>query len=122
MKFIKSKFRDVVVTVDMDKFESVKKSVTGIGFVESKDFFAVGKKEEGKDSIEGLIPTITLTKVYSEQPEIVRKATMCNGKAQKSAKSDLKKELLESFKNEPISKETHSDFYELTKKINKAFK
>ncbi len=122
MKFIKSKFSDVVVTVDMDKFDSVKKSVTGIGFIENKDFFSIGKKEEGKDSIEGLIPTISLTKVYSEHPEIVRKATMCIGKAQKSAKSDLKKLLLDSFIIEPIGNDTHNDFYEIVKKINKAFK
>lgn len=122
MNFIKSKFKNVVATVDLDRFESIKKSVNAIGFKENVDLFPIGKKEEGKESIEGLIPTIVCTNVYGREAEIVRTATMGNGKQQKSAKNELKQKLLDEFKNIPISEETHKDFYSLTKKINKAFK
>lgn len=122
LNLIKSKFDRVVATVDFDRFESVEKSMTAIGFQVNVDLFPIGKKEEGKQSIEGLIPTSVCSTVYGKESEIVRRATMSTGKTQKSAKSELKRKLLDDFKRLPISKETHGDFYQLTKKINKAFK
>ncbi len=122
LNFIKRRFSKVVATVDFDRFESVKKSITAIGFQENFDLLPIGKNEEGKQSIEGLIPTVVCSTVYGKESEIVRKATMGSGKSQKSAKNDLKKKLLDEFKKLPINKETHNDFYSLIKKINKAFK
>lgn len=122
MNFIKSKFKNVVVTVDLDRYDSIKKSITGIGFKENVDLFSIGKKEDGKESIEGLIPTTVCTSVYGREAEIVRKATMSNGAAQKSAKNELKRKLLDEFKKHPIGSLTHNDFYSLTKKLNKALK
>ncbi len=122
MNFIKSKFKNVVVTVDLDRFDSIKSSVIAIGFKENQDLFPIGKKEVGKESIEGLIPTIVCTNVYGREAETVRRATMGNGKPQKSAKNELKKKLLDEFKTLPISEDSHKDFYLLTKRINKAFK
>lgn len=122
MNFIKSKFKNVIVTVDLDRYESIKSSITGIGFKENLNLFPIGKKEDGKESIEGLIPTETCMKVYSSHAEIVRRATMSTGKSQKSAKNELKKKLLEEFKVQEVAPEMHSDFYQLTKKLNKALK
>ena len=48
MNFIKKKFKKVVVTVDLDRFNSVKKAVTSIGFKENVDFLAIGKSDIGK--------------------------------------------------------------------------
>lgn len=122
MNFIRSKFKNVVVTVDLDRYESIKKSIIGIGFKEGVDLFPIGKRDAGKQSIEGLIPTSVCTNVYGRDAEIVRQATMSIGVSQKSAKNELKRKLLEEFKVQPISSETHNDFYLLVKKLNKALK
>jgi predicted ATP-dependent endonuclease of OLD family len=121
MNFIKKKFHKVIITVDVDKYNDVQKSLTSIGFKENTDFFAIGKKESGKECIEGLIPASVWAAVLSANTELSRKAVMSVGKDQKSAKNELKKLLLEEFIKTPINEETHKDFYDLIKKLNKAF-
>lgn len=122
MNFIKSKFKKVVVTLDLDRYLSIKKPLVNIGFKENFDLFPIGKKEDGKESIEGLIPTSTCMKVYSQHAEIVRKATMSLGKPQKSAKNELKKKLLEELVSEELTEANFNEFYKITSKLNKAFK
>lgn len=121
MNFIKKKFQKVVITVDVDRYNDVRKSITSIGFKENVDFFAIGKKEPGKESIEGLIHSSVWSTVLASNPELSMQAVMSVGKEQKSAKSELKKKLLEEFVKMPIAEETHKDFYTIIKKINKAF-
>lgn len=121
MNFIKKKFHKVVMTVDIDRYNDVKKSITSIGFKDNMDFFAIGKKESGKECIEGLIPSTVWATVLSSNPDLSRKALMSTGKEQKSAKNELKKKLLDEFVKIPILEDTHKDFYALIKKINKAF-
>lgn len=121
MNFIKKKFQKVVITVDLDRYNDVRKSITSIGFKENVDFFAIGKKEPGKESIEGLIHSSVWSTVLASNPELSMQAVMSVGKEQKSAKSELKKKLLEEFVKMPIAEETHKDFYTIIKKINKAF-
>lgn len=121
MNFIKKKFQKVVMTVDIDRYNDVKKSVLSIGFKDNVDFYAIGKKASGRECIEGLIPDSVWTTVLSTNPELSRRAVMGTGKEQKSAKSELKKKLLDEFVNIPITEESHKEFYSLIKKINKAF-
>lgn len=121
MNFIKKKFQKVVITVDVDRYNDVRKSITSIGFKENVDFFAIGKKEPGKESIEGLIHSSVWSTVLASNPELSMQAVMSVGKEQKSAKNELKKKLLEEFVKMPIAEETHKDFYTIIKKINKAF-
>lgn len=121
MNFIKKKFQKVVMTVDIDRYNDVKKSVLSIGFKDNVDFYAIGKKASGKECIEGLIPDSVWTTVLSTNPELSRRAVMGTGKEQKSAKNELKKKLLDEFVNIPITEESHKEFYSLIKKINKAF-
>lgn len=121
MSFIKKKFHKVVMTVDIDRYNDVKKSVLSIGFKDNVDFYAIGKKESGKECIEGLIPNSVWSTVLSTNPELSRKALMTTGKEQKSAKNELKEKLLDEFVNIPITEESHKDFYSLIKKINRAF-
>lgn len=121
MNFIKKKFHKIVMTVDIDRYDDVKKGIIAIGFKENIDFFAIGKKELGKQCIEGLVPDSVWSTVLSSNTELSRKALMSAGKDQKSAKNELKKKLLDEFKKVPILEDTHKDFYMLIKKINKAF-
>lgn len=122
MNFIKKKFKKVVVTVDLDRFNNVKKAVTSIGFKENVDFLAIGKNQAGKQCIEGLIPQSVYSIVYANEPDLAQKAIMATEEEQKSAKNEIKKKLIEEFKKQPIGDEVYKDFYDLTKKINKAFK
>lgn len=123
MNFIKKKFKKVVITVDLDRFNSVKKAVTSIGFKENVDFLPIGISNPGKQCIEGLIPQSVYCTLYAKEPDLAQKAIMAIGEDQKSAKNEIKKKLLEEFKLIPINKDTtHKEFYSLIKKINKAFK
>lgn len=121
MNFIKKKFHKVVMTVDIDRYNDVKKGITSIGFKENVDFFAIGKRESGKECIEGLVPKTVWGTVLSSDPDLSMKAVMSMGKEQKSAKNELKKKLLDEFVKIPISDDTHKDFYAIIKRINKAF-
>lgn len=107
----------------MDRFNSVKKAVTSIGFKENVDFLPIGISNPGKQCIEGLIPQSVYCTLYAKEPDLAQKAIMAIGEDQKSAKNEIKKKLLEEFKLIPINKDTtHKEFYSLIKKINKAFK
>lgn len=120
INFINKKFNKVVITIDLDRYDSVKKSVIQIGFEEAKNLFAIGKNEEGKKSIEGLLSQDICTEVFQRETDLVRRAT--NGADQKSAKNELKKKYLEVLKKNSSVPNVYDDFYGLIKKINKAFK
>lgn len=122
MNFIKKKFKKVVLTVDIDRYSDIKSSVISIGFTEKKDLFAIGKNGIGKRCIEGLIPSSSWSAVLSRNPELAQIIALENGKEQKKAKNEIKKKLLDDFKNTPISDTSHGDFYSIISKLNKAFK
>lgn len=122
MNFIRKKFDKVVLTVDIDKLDSVKKAVNSIGFKDNVDFFPIGKDETGKKCIEGLVPKCACQALSNKEPELIQKLALSSGQELKSLKNEFKKKLLEEFIHIPIALSTHSDFYNLIKKINKAFK
>jgi predicted ATP-dependent endonuclease of OLD family len=120
--FIKNRFSNVVVTVDYDKYEQVKKPLTSIGFIEGKNLIPVGKNETGKKLIEGLLPVDIKNAVRSKHPDIVD-AAMENSSDKKDAQNALKKKYLEEFKaNAKPGDEHFGEFYKLIKKINANFK
>src|SRR5690606_631828 len=88
--FIKNRFSNVVVTVDYDKYDSVKKPLTSIGFIENKNLLPVGKNEVGKKLIEGLLPIEIKNAVRTKYPDIVD-AAMENSSDKKEAQNTLKK-------------------------------
>jgi len=120
--FIKNRFTNVVVTVDYDKYESVKKPLTSIGFIENKNLLPVGKNETGKKLIEGLLPSEIKSSVRTKFPDIVD-AAMENSSDKKEAQNSLKKKYLEEFKATAKPGEEHyGEFYKLVKKINANFR
>lgn len=120
--FIKNRFSNVVVTVDYDKYDSVKKPLTSIGFIENKNLLPVGKNETGKKLIEGLLPIEIKNSVRTKFPDIVD-AAMENSADKKEAQNTLKKKYLEEFKATAKPGEEHfGEFYKLVKKINANFK
>jgi hypothetical protein len=110
------------VTVDYDKYESVKKSLTSIGFIENKNLLPVGKNETGKKLIEGLLPIDIKNSVRTKYPDMVD-AAMENSSDKREAQNNLKKKYLEEFKATAKPGEEHyGEFYKLVKKINTNFK
>lgn len=122
LKFIIEKFKKVYITFDLDFKSEIEKSMNRIGLMEGKSYMAVGLDEPGKQCIEGLIPSEILSNVYSNNSDLVLKLTAQNSKDRNSAKSNLKKKILEQF----TSKKSYSEkdlrnFKSLFNNINKAF-
>lgn len=121
LRFIKGRFSKFLITVDIDRFKDVKNAFKSVGLIEGDTYLQIGKKEIGKQNIEGLLPKRILASVYAENPDLVQLATS-NTSEKKSAQGKLKKKLLEEFKkNQEFTPEYFGEFYALTKKINKIF-
>ncbi len=123
VSFIKNRFTSVVVTVDCDKYGSVREALTSIGFVENRNLLAVGKDEVGKTSIEGLLPTVIKNSVRTKYPDLVDAALQSTGDKKKEALNKLKRKYLEEFKDTAVPGEEYfGEFYRLVKRINANFK
>jgi putative ATP-dependent endonuclease of the OLD family len=72
-----------------------------LGLKEGIDFMAIGTNKAGKQCIEGLVPERVLSKVYSENTDLVMQLTAQETKDRKSAKSALKQKILAKFQSEP---------------------
>lgn len=123
LKFIKERFKRFVVTVDLDKITDVKSSFDTLGLIENKEYIIIGKNETGKKTIEGLIPDVIFTKVYTKEVDLVRKS-MENSIQGKEARSLFKTKVLEAFKEEDKlgNLNIYKDFYPVVSKLNKIFK
>lgn len=122
ISFVRNRFNNVVITVDYDKYDEVKKQLSSIGFIEEKDLIPVGKNESGKKNIEGLLPLHVKNKVRELCPDLVDIA-MENSKEKKEAQNKLKKKYFDEFKKSAaMAQGDYSEFYKLIKKINSNFK
>lgn len=123
LRFIKERFTRFLVTIDLDKFAETKKTFQSLGLTENKEFIIIGKNETGKKCIEGLVPHTLLSKVYSENVELVQQS-LENSDDGKDARSKIKAKVLEAFKKEDEAgnQEIFEEFYPIVKQINKIFK
>lgn len=123
LRFIKERFKRFLVTIDLDKYQDTKKTFQSLGLAENKEYLVIGKNETGKKCIEGFVPHSLLSKVYSENVELVQQS-LENSEDGKEARSKIKMKVLDAFKKEDNADNTEifSDFYILTKQINKIFK
>lgn len=122
LRFIKERFKRFVVTVDLDKINEVKGAFDTLGLKENQEFIVIGKNETGKKCIEGLIPHNLLSKIYADNVELVQKA-MENSNDGKASRSELKAKILESFKLEgQTDLSNYSEFYKISKVLNKIFR
>lgn len=118
IKFIKSRHKKFLVTVDVDKFNEVKKSLEIVGVVEGVNLLQIGLDKPGKKNIEGLLPQKVVNRVFSENTELVQ-AAMENSKDKKSAQNSLKNKYLTTFKSEAKPGEDYyGEFYKVAKKLN----
>ena len=121
LRIVKQFKVSVFVTFDLDVEDSVIKNLKTVGMVKSDDYFPIGINESGKKDIEGLLPETVTNHVRSQHYKDVNVAI--NGKIdeRKLAKQKLKKLYLEQFKSEAKpGEEYYSEFYKITKIINKA--
>jgi len=121
LKFIKDKYDKVFLTFDRDAYKELKKCLESLGMKNKIDYCAIGLSEEGKDDIEGLMPEIIKSTVYSNYSDLVTKSMKGSADSRKKAKNELKSKILEEFKDKAnVANGDFNDFYPYTKLINKA--
>jgi len=98
LKFIIQKFKKVFVTFDLDAKSELERTMIQIGLVDGVQYMAIGVNKPGKQCIEGLLPEKILSKVYSDNTDLVMQLTSAETKDRKSAKSAIKQKLLAEFK------------------------
>lgn len=115
--FIKKKFKNVCIMIDLDRSTDFIKSLESAGFKKGSNLFIVGTKDS--PYIEGYVPSDIFSQVSSENPNITRK--LINTKEAKDGRNELKRKLLEKIiaNNTTVGLE---HFYKLTKEINNAYK
>lgn len=119
MKFIKNRFSDVIITLDLDTCDKVESNLNRAGFEKNKSYFIVGKDSPGNRCIEGLIPDTVKAKVNQENTEVVQGLLSGNKDEVKSAKSKLKRLYLDEFKRvEQVGDEFYKELYVLSKLMN----
>jgi len=108
------------VTFDLDAADRIEKTLKALQLEKGKHYLPVGLTVAGKRNIEGLLPESVTTTVYGSNADIVQAATAGTEDEQKSAKSRLKRLLLEEFKKQAKpGQEFFGRFYLLAKAINK---
>jgi predicted ATP-dependent endonuclease of OLD family len=118
LKFIIDKFKKVLVTFDLDAKLELEKTMTQVGLVENKGFFAIGLTKPGKQCIEGLLPERILAKVHAENTDLVMALTSAEGKDRKSAKGAMKQKLLAEFKaDKTVTREELKPFFPVFKSL-----
>ncbi len=122
LRFVKERFKRFVVTVDLDKFHEVKGAFATLNLRENFEYMVIGKPKLGSKCIEGLVPEKLLKQVYFDNAELVRQATE-NSTEAKKARQELKRKILKAFKTDAeICDANFSEFYKLSKTLNKIFK
>jgi putative ATP-dependent endonuclease of OLD family len=118
VKFIRYRFKKVFITFDLDAKNELKRPLDALGLQEGKDYIAVGVNKAGQRNIEGLLPAAIHQKVSAENPDIVQ-ALVGTPDERKSAKSSLKRKLLDEFKASATPGEDFKGFYSVAKAIRK---
>lgn len=121
IQFMLSRLERVFITFDLDAKNEVARKLESIELVEDKDFCPVGLDRPGQDCIEGLLPRSIMSEVYAENTDEVAALGSAHSEAKKAAKSKLKKEALEKFRNCSLPSGELAEFAKLIKKISKAF-
>ncbi|MGL4670357.1 MAG: ATP-dependent nuclease [Methanobacteriaceae archaeon] len=120
MKFFKERFKDLIITFDLDAYNKVEKSLNGLGFARNKDFFSVGIDKGGLRRMEGLLPDIVKDNVYKNNGDLVEALQSDDKDEVKSSKNRLKKLFLDEFKKEnDFTEEYFENFNYLIQLINK---
>lgn len=123
LNFIKNRFKNVIITLDLDTSKNVISNLDKTGFVKDKNYFLIGIDKPGKRNIEGLLPQIIIDDVNKKNTELVQALFSDDKDEVKSAKSRLKQLYLNEFKKKAeYTEEYFGEFVKVTKKINNSLK
>ena len=123
LNFIKAKSQGFVITFDIDVINDVEPALKKQGFDKNTTYVVVGIDKAGCRSVEGLIPDKYKNKVNTDNPDLVQQAIHGTKQEQKFAKNKLKSIYLTEFTdNAKPNTADYSEFYNLVKTLNKAFK
>ncbi|MCM2283172.1 MAG: ATP-binding protein [Desulfobacula sp.] len=117
LKFIVEKFKHVFITFDLDAKPDLDKIMKQIGLKEGEDYLPIGIDKPGKQCIEGLVPERILSKVHSENTDLVMQLGAQDPKQRKSAKNALKRKILSAFQ---VEKNITEDELKLFKNLFKS--
>lgn len=117
ISFIKKKFKNVCIMIDLDRSSDFVKGLESAGFKKNCNLFIVGTSDS--PYIEGYVPSNVFSQVTSENPDITRK--LMNPKESKEGRNELKNKLLEKIIANN-STDGLDNFYKLAKDINNAYK
>jgi predicted ATPase len=123
LRFIKSHFRKFLVTFDLDAEGDVESHLKELGMTKNIDYLAIGRDIPGKRCIEGLLPDAVCGTVYSANVDLVQKLSSGTSAEARSAKSSMKRLLLDEFrKTVAPATDGYKNFYLMTKQLNKMAK
>lgn len=121
LRFVKNRYPKFFVTFDLDAADRIEKPLKALQLEKGAHYLPVGQNSPGKRNIEGLLPDSVTTAVYGGNAALVQAATSGTKDEQESARSRLKKLLLEEFKAKAQpGEEFFGRFYALAKTINRA--
>jgi putative ATP-dependent endonuclease of the OLD family len=121
LKFLQNRFKKIVITFDLDSKTKCLQKIKPLGFEENRSALAVGVDKDSMRDIEGLVSERIRNEVYRNNPQLITNL-MGTGPARESAKSELKRKILDQWLSEDHKPAELEPFYELVKKLNKAFK
>jgi putative ATP-dependent endonuclease of the OLD family len=120
LRFIKSNFKKFIVTFDLDAQSDVEHHLQELGMKKNIDYISIGRDSPGKKCIEGLLPDSVCGTVYAANVDLVQKLSSGVQGEVKSAKSALKRLLLDEFcRTVPPNAEGYKNFYQLSRQLNK---
>lgn len=123
LKFVIEKFNRVYITFDLDVKRELSNVMTQLNLEDDNDYMAIGLDADGKDCIEGLLPSHVLSEVYSINTDLVMKMSSTDTNKRKSAKNELKNKLLENFKaQKSLDSSDLKNFKKIFSNFIKAFK
>ncbi len=121
LRFIKNRYPKLFVTFDLDASDRLERSLRALQLEKGRHYAPVGLSAAGKRNIEGLLPDRVTSAVHGANPALMQAITAGTREEQQSARSRLKKLLLEEFKKEAkAGSDDFSHFYQLARTINKA--
>ena len=123
LRFVIEKFNRVYITYDLDAKRELSKVMAQLSLAEDTDHMAVGIEDDGKDCIEGLLPSSILASVHGSNTDLIMRLTSTDSSKRKSAKNAIKSKLLEEFKEaKNLTASDLKKFKSLFLNITKAFK
>lgn len=123
LKYLFNTQKKLFITFDLDQADRIDGKLVQLGFEKGRQYLPLGIDAPGKQNIEGLLPSWVREQVFQEHSDLVVEATQGRADEQKSAKSRLKRLMLEKFREQARpGSEDYSEFYKVVRVINRALK